>query len=796
MTRLRLPASPRGFLSLTHLGACSSFRAAVRAGARVAVLGTLCVAVCGVACAPAQIASQTDSKASASTAAQLLSPIAPAPPPAPVSGRPSIGVVFGGGGALGLSEVGVLQWMEEHHVPVDMAAGTSMGCMVAALYSTGKSVDQLKTVMNDTVYSSVFAFHSTFRSRSFRRREDSRDLPNAITIGLKHGISLRNSLLTDAGLNAFLDREFLAYGERTEFNDLPIPIRCIATDLQSAQVVTFARGSIPDAVRASLSLPGVYSPVSLNGHEYVDGGVLDNLPTNTMRAMRPDTVIAISLPLNPVSDTGLSSVLSILQRSFSVAIEGAEREQRKLADVVVMPKLDGFSSTDYLAAIPLAQRGYQAAEAQKAELLRYAVTDEQWQQYLTERKQKRRGRPGTVLRVHVTAPSEGVTRAVERKFMPLVNQPSNPTQIEALLDEVRSDGRYNADYTVTYDPTPGDPAASQDRPTILVTVADKQTGPPFLLAGANIQAQAAGVTRATVEGILLYQDLGGYGSEFRGEFRLGFLTDLNGEYYRRLRNTGSTGGFFAAPNGDFFREPFYIYANQRRVSERELQRAGGGVDLGWSDSRVQELRLGWSEKSIHWTTTTGSDGQPEILGSAQRAHLRYSYDTQDRALVPRFGLRSITDLTYLYNAVASPNAPQFQSTLSVTHALGEYTLAGRFEGGTSFNRDLAQPFRFTLGGPLRLSAAAIDEFRGTDYFLVAPAILRRVAKLPAPLGESIYVALGYEAGQVRAPDSRTVTRQDGFFGIIAETPLGVITLVPAIGDDGHRKFNFTLGKVF
>ncbi len=707
-------------------------------------------------------------------------------------------MVFGGGGALGLSEIGVLQWMEEHHIPVDMAAGTSMGCMVAALYSTGRSVDQLKTVMNESVYNSVFAFHSTFRNRSFRRREDSRELPNAVTIGLRHGVSFRNSLLTDTGLNAFLDREFVAYGEGTEFNDLPIPVRCIATDLKSAEVVTFARGSLPDAVRASISLPGVYQPVSLHGREYVDGGVLDNLPTNTMRAMQPDAVIAISLPLNPTTDTAIGSLVGILQRSFSVAIEGAEREQRKLADVVVMPDLTGFDTTDYLKGEQLAGRGYQAAERDRALLLPYAVSDAEWQQYIAERQAKRRGRPGTILRVHVTAPTEAVARVVERKFQPLVNQPTDPRQIDALLEEVRSDGRYDADYTINYDPPPRGAGAQAEanRPTILVTVVDKKTGPPFLLAGLNIQAQTAGVTRATVEGIFLHQDLGGYGSELRGQVRLGFLTDLNAEYYRRLRDTGTSGGFFAAPHGGLFREPFYLYNGQQRVSERELQRAGGGVDLGWSDSRVQELRLGWEEQSIRWTTVTGADGLPDVLGSAERAHLRYAFDTQDRALVPRFGLRSTTDLSYLYNAASSPNAPQFQTTLSFTHALGEWTLAARAEGGTSFNRDLAQPFRFTLGGPLRLSASAIDEYRGTDYFLLAPALLRRVATLPAPLGESIYFGVGYEAGQVRAPDARTLTRQDLFFGIIAETPLGVLTLAPSVGDDGHRKFNFTLGKVF
>lgn len=113
-----------------------------------------------------------------------------------------------------------------------------------------------------------------------------------------------------------------------------------------------------------------------------------------------------------------------------------------------------------------------------------------------------------------------------------------------------------------------------------------------------------------------------------------------------------------------------------------------------------------------------------------------------------------------------------------------------------FHRDVAEPFRYTLGGPLRLSASAIDEYRGTDYFLLEPALLRRIAQLPQPLGQNIYLGVGFEYGHVEAPGRAAINRQDVFFGIVAETPLGVVTLAPAIGSNGERKFIFTLGKLF
>ena len=703
-----------------------------------------------------------------------------------------------------MSEIGVLEWFEDHHIPVDVIAGTSMGCMLSALYSSGKTIDQLKAVMNDQVFSSVFSLGTSYKALNYRRREDSRALPNAITAGLKHGVSFRNSVLVDQGLNAFLDRQFLAYNDETDFNSLPIPLRCIATDLTDADFVTFARGSIPDAVRASVSIPGVYRPYRIDGHEFVDGAVLDNLPTQTVHDMQADVVLAVSLPIAPVSQNDFDSILGVVQRSFSVAIEGNERRSRSLATLVITPDLKGYNATDYLKTRELAALGYKAAEEHKDELLKYAIDDKQWSAYIASRVSRMPGPPGTVLHVHVKAPNQQVAQAVQRSFRTIVDKPVDPKTIEALLDQVRSDGRYDADYTVGYEtkpdaPVPGAPPTpfSPNRPVVQVTVTDKRNGPPFLLVGANVEAETSGTTRATLEAVLIDQDLGGYGSELRAHIKVGFLTDLNAEYYRRLSSLGqNTGGLFLAPQGGLLREPYYIYQNQKQLSERMLQNAGGGVDIGWSDQREQELRLGWQAGQVRWTPLVGTDLQPNVIGTMQRARLRYVFDNQDRALVPQFGIRIETQAAYLYNSVDSPNTPQFTAKIAYSHQIAKNIFLMGAEGGTMLNHNVAQPFRFTLGGPLRLTASAIDEYRGTDYFLLEPAMLRRIAQLPRPLGQSIYIGAGYEAGQMRAPGLPTITRQDGYFGIVAETPLGIITFAPAIGDDGYRKLVFTLGKLF
>ena len=731
----------------------------------------------------------TAAEVSASDVKLKQGPTDPSVPPTDLpTGRPVIGLAMGGGAALAMSEIGTLEWLEEHHIPVDVIAGTSMGSILSALYSTGKTPEQMKHILTANNVNQVFRIGSDYAALNYRSREDTREIPAGLGVGLKHGVGLRNSLLTDIGLNELLDREFLRYNDQTDFNNLPIPFRCQATDLTDAKSVTFARGSLQDAVRASASIPGVFRPFELNGHEYVDGAILENLPTPQVKAMRADVVIAISLPLPGVGKGDLDSILGVLQRAFAVGIEANEDRGRKLANVVIMPDVSKFTATDYLKTDELAKQGYLAAEAKKDELMRYALSDADWAEYLARKKAKERPPAEDVAQVKVKAPNAQVEEVVRTIFKPVIGKPADPEQIEKLLALVRADGRYDADYTVGY------ANAESSNPIILIDVNDKKTGPPFMSLGMDLQAQTGGITRATLQTILNYQDLGGYGSGLRAKIDLGFRTRVEGEYYWKPRPLGS---YFLAPRGGILRQPYYIYSQDYRVSERQSQFAGVGADVGWTDRKFQELRLGSDYENVQWSVTTGADGLPNYGGNSVLTRARYVFDNQDRALVPRYGVRLNTTGGYLYAGAGSESAPRFTGQVTWAETLSKKnTFLMNAEGGTLFNRPVAQPYRFTLGGPLRLAASAIDQYRGTDYWLLTPGYLRRLAQMPAPLGQSIYVGGAFEVGQVRSPDGPTIMRGDVYVGLVAETPFGVITIAPAIGNHNEHKFTFTLGRLF
>ena len=169
--------------------------------------------------------------------------------------RARIGIALEGGGALGLAHVGVLQWFEEKHIPVDYVAGTSMGGLVGGLYATGKSPKELEEIVEQQNWDIIIGGKTPYEDLSYRRKEDARDYPTFIQLGLKKGVLLPAGLNAGHQISLLIDRETLPYANLKSFDELPIPYRCVATDLVSGKEVVFKDGSLPQAMRATMSIP-------------------------------------------------------------------------------------------------------------------------------------------------------------------------------------------------------------------------------------------------------------------------------------------------------------------------------------------------------------------------------------------------------------------------------------------------------------------------------------------------------------------------------------------------------------
>ncbi|HEV2487456.1 MAG TPA: patatin-like phospholipase family protein [Terracidiphilus sp.] len=730
-------------------------------------------------------------------------PANPAPLPAVApAGRPVVGVALEGGGALGLAHIGVLQWMEENHIPIDRLAGASMGALIGGLYSSGLTPAELRALATSGAFTGVFTLQPAYTDLSYRRRQDRHEIPQGIAVGLKHGPLLRNALLTDRGVNEFLITNMPAYNSQDlDYDRMPIPFRCVATDLTSLQPITFAHGPLPQAVRASISIPGVFPPVqSANGHYLVDGGILDNLPTDVVRRdLHAEIVIAVHLQTNAIAAADTNSIVGVLNRAFTAGIEQNVVQARALADLVVSVPFDKLSGTDYAKGGQIIRAGYLAAEQNRAVLLRYAINDNDWKTYLAARQARMFPQPGALRQVTVEGGSPSADRSVLADMKPLDGQPVAPITTINALKPIQSNGGYDATYE-TFSPalaagstaarTPG---ASPNDAGILVRLSKDSIGPPYLVIGPELTAATSNITRMEINLRFVDQNFRGFGSELRGTAELGFKTVLTAEYYRLL----TPSGFFLEPRATVSREPVFIWANQKRIAERFQQNLVAGLEVGRTFGNTMQVSAEWRAADVRWALRTGSGGGPYLTGTAQTGLLHINIDKASSGAISPSGFRLAASAGALYHAVGSRNAPMVQFSFNRTFPLKQNNIIGMsLEVDSYLRANVAQPYRFTLGGPMRLSASAIDEYRGTDLYLARSGYMHRLAALPTGLGQGLYGLISYEAGEVWSPEQRAFLRQNGTVGLVGNTPLGLVTFGVSVGDAGHRKVFITLGRWF
>ncbi|OZB05886.1 MAG: patatin, partial [Marinobacter sp. 34-60-7] len=200
--------------------------------------------------------------------------------------RPTVGLVLSGGGAKGMAHVGVLRVLEEMQVPVDMVVGTSAGSAVAALYATGMSVAEIEKRFLELDWVSSFRDDPGRAFKPVRRKQDDWRLPLVPGLGVRSdGFHLGGGLVTGQNLGFILNELTRNAALVEDFDQLPIPFRAVATDLETGVEVVIDRGNLAEAIRASMSIPGVYAPVERSGRLLVDGGVANNLPVSVARDM-------------------------------------------------------------------------------------------------------------------------------------------------------------------------------------------------------------------------------------------------------------------------------------------------------------------------------------------------------------------------------------------------------------------------------------------------------------------------------------------------------------------------------
>ena len=728
--------------------------------------------------------------------APLPAPVADGPPRiVREAQRPTVGVAFGGGSARGIAHVGVIRWLEEHRIPIDVAAGTSMGGLVGGAYATGMDPDELQTFVTTLDWDHLFG-GSTFEYKNIRRKADGRVYPSRLEFGLKGGVVPPTALNSGQNVELLLGRMTAPYFDIEDFDQLPTPFRTVAVDLLTAQPVVIRRGSLADAMRATMSLPLIFPPTELDGQVLIDGGTMNNVPADVVKAMGADRVIAVNV--GDLSDrAGVSySMLSVVGETFDAMMRASTKRALTSADVVINVPLEDYGSLDWRRSAALIEEGYRAAEAMRDQLLPLAVSDTAFESWRRVRQARRITQLPAPAFIEPEGFSPSDTTRLDALLARYVGVPLDINALEGDLALVAAQDRYE---TVTWrmrrDGARGYGLHLNGRV--------KTYAPPFLMLGMNLENTTSSDFRIAATARYLAFDVVGSGSELRIDGTIGSDPTLGLELYRPVGQTP----LFVAPYAGVASATFNLIDSDAVIARYRQVLTRVGMNVGVNLGARSDVRVGAYVGHTSASIKVGNPGSPELQGKQTGAEITWRVDTQDSPVVPLGGLLSQVQLSRIFSG---PDVVLQSETVDVDTSLTQLSaVANRFwsvgprnrvfvygGAGTSFDDAPLPTNQFALGAPFRLGAYDAGELRGPHYYVATGGYLRQVGRLPDFIGGAVFAGGWLENGDAFDEWSRAGLRTNGGVGLVMDTLLGPVIVAGSWGFDGRWRTYLGVGRLF
>jgi NTE family protein len=712
-----------------------------------------------------------------------------------VIGRPSVGVAFGGGSARGLAHVGVIRWFEEHRIPIDYAAGTSMGGLIGGAFASGMNADEITRMLDSIDWDAMFGT-TFFKYKNIRRKADARDYPSRLEFGLKGGIVAPSALNTGQQVELLLADIAASWFDITTFDDLPTPFRCVAVDLVGSSQVVLDRGSLAQAMRATMSLPLIFPPVEADGRVLVDGGVMNNVPANVVRGMGADRVVAVSVGDLTDQEALAYTLTGLAGATLDAVMRASSREALRSADVVINVPLEKYGSLDWRRSDDLSREGYDAAEAMRDQLLPLAVSEDAYERWRQERQSRRRSQLPRPTFVKVEGFEAADTRRLTTVFSRYVNADLDIKALETEITEVLGLDRYEAiNWKLTLD--------EAGRTGLLIVGRPKPYAPPFMMLGLNLENTTSTDFQISLTARYLAYGLVTSGSEIRVDGTLGSNPAAGMELYQPVASSP----FFVAASAGVLDRTERSVADDQIVARYGVLTSRVGLDGGVNLARESDVRVGAYWGRVNASVEVGDPGLPELKGSESGAVLRWRYDGQDSAVVPTGGMAALARLEQVFNGpdlVLGEDAiplngrvTQFEIKANQFYSLGDSNRVFVGAGlGTSFNGTALPTNVFTLGGPLRLGAYRSGELRGQHYYAATAGYLRQVARLPDFMGGPVFAGGWLDQGDAFDDWDQARWRVNPGFGVVMDTLIGPVILAGSAGFDGRWRTYVGVGRIF
>jgi NTE family protein len=697
-------------------------------------------------------------------------------PSRPVHARKRIGLALSGGGALGLAHIGVLKYFEEQNIPVDAIAGTSMGGLVGGLFATGLNSREVEQVARTTNFEEIFRATPEYEDRPIAEKQDWHR-GSGLTLRFQRNFSLPTGLNPGQPLALLLSRYTEAFSELKTFDDLPTPFRCVATDLTSASAYTLAAGSLPLSLRATMAVPGIFTPVTLGDRVLVDGGAVNNIPVDVARTMNTDVVIAVSLETAPVAAKNLTTLSTVLKQVVAVVVIENERRSLKQADLVIPVPFDRYTASDYASAEPIIAAGYKAAQGMADQLKPFELPASEYQQYLRDRENRRRTVPEAGRVIGVTALQPGIQADAQEELRRKLPGTVDKEKLEETLTGITAATSLPSAYYGW--------RTKDDQQGYSILLESRSKGGELLIRPSlMMQASGGEPTRTSLKLSWVAARHNSYKERVIGEATIGYDPGLRFEYYRPFDGKS----YFIAPG--------FLYQNSHKdsysgstVNQFIRHRVAGTFYGGLGTWRFAQWRLGVMGGYDYFSKTVVTDGVTASSTGFANLESLFLLDRQDSGVLPSRGTRLTGTLGYSFRNYSFPYFDaQFSKFIPLKKGISAFAL-GR--GATSFGRKLPYYDQFTAGGLADLSAFRYQEFHANTLATGGGGIY---FTMPKVYEFRTLLAFWDEAGRFDLGSAGWQTHNSANTGLFLKTPLGPTGLVLSFDEDGRARLRFVFGR--
>ena len=705
--------------------------------------------------------------------------------------RLKVGLVLGGGGARGAAHIGVLKELERLQIPIDAIAGTSMGAIVGGLYATGVSADDLETLVASLDWAAALTDSPARENSSFRRKQDDREFPIKLELGVRGtDLVLPKGVIQGQKLDLLLRELTLRATHIRDFDELSIPFRAIASDIGAGEAVVLKNGDLAMAIRASMSVPGIFSPATIDGRLLVDGGLVGNLPIDVMRDMGVDVIIAVDVEFPLYSKEELGSVVTISEQMLTILIRKETLRQIETMsgdDILIRPDLGTYASTNFADIVTAIEPGVVATRAESGRLSNLSLQDPAWQEHLAARTRPLND-DRTLDFVRVIHDGKLSSRVLESRLSVRVGDRIDPAVLARNANRLYGLQLYeHVGYRLVEE---------NDETGVLYSATAKSWGPNFLQFGVSLEDDFEGSTGFNLSARMTRAGLNRLGADWRTDFRLGTDPAMLTEFYQPLSFDSR---LFIAPRIELSQSNFNAFALNDTIARYRLSESNFSLDLGRELGTIGEFRIGVYRGGGDARVKIGDPSLPNIDFETGGAFARLRFDTVDNARFPRRGV--LADIRWNLSRPdfgADFDFDTIEAEYSQTFSRGKSSLQLGLSYATTLNSDNTVQDFFPLGGFLRLSGLERGEITGPHAALGRLVYYRRVGSTTGGIFDTpVYVGVSAEAGnvwQTRDDISFSSMQFNGSAFVGVDSYIGPVYLAAGFGEHGETNFYLFIGS--